>query len=339
VSVAPREIENAGSANAMRMLALARELYASPDERCVAALLAHELHQLFPIELAAVFLRGQDGVLRRAAARGRTELAAEVGMAAERALADGRASRRFDLHARAAESSARADLPDDVHVLTLALAPDGSLGMVALAVTGELRSVVDQEFLTALADVASSSIENLRLRERALEQAMLDHLTGLGNRRAFHQHLDALVSPPDRPSHAGEVTLVLFDIDDFKRVNDRFGHHAGDDVLRLVSRAILRAARSSEQVFRHGGDEFALVVHGRVGAGISAADRARDAVSSQRRSIPLPSLSAGVATFPDGADTRDGLLELADAALYAAKRAGKGQVVSFGRHGSLQPAE
>ena len=320
------------------MLAFAHGLLASPDERCIAALVARELHQLFRAEFAAVYLRGEGGSLTLTASNGRTDLVPAVRPVAERSLAAGRAVRAGSGEDAAAAARGEAGDPsDELQVIALPLMSDQSLGAVALVVTAEALPGVDHGFLAALCDVASSSIENVRLRRRALQQARRDHLTGLGNRRAFHEHLDRLISPPLLASSARDVTLVLFDIDDFKRVNDRFGHGVGDEVLRVVGRALLRASRSSEHAFRLGGDEFALVVHGRGDSGIRAAVRTQEAVLVQRRGISLPNLSAGVASFPNDADSRDDLLEKADAALYAAKRAGKGRVVTFGVLGASQP--
>ena len=161
---------------------------------------------------------------------------------------------------------------------------------------------------------------------RAMRLALTDPLTGLGNHRHFHERLEKELR------HAQEkrlpLTLCLVDVDDFKRINDRFGHPAGDRVLsRLATRL-----RQTGEAFRLGGDEFALLLPGydensaldRGGVG-RRADRAR---WSSSRSARSPSAS-GVATSPAHAGDRDELIRLADSALYWAKEYGKNRVRAY----------
>jgi diguanylate cyclase (GGDEF)-like protein len=122
---------------------------------------------------------------------------------------------------------------------------------------------------------------------------------------------------------------VIFDLDDFKQINDTKGHPVGDAVLRSVARILLREVRLGEEVFRIGGEEFAILVDGDRLAGLAAAERARTAVGKQKRGPVLPTLSAGVAVFPSDADDRDDLVQKADLALYSAKQRGKNRVVVY----------
>jgi len=157
---------------------------------------------------------------------------------------------------------------------------------------------------------------------RRSQLARVDALTALRNRRAFDEHLEALLRRPDGDAFA----LILFDLDNFKQINDQRGHPEGDRVLRDASRIALRELRVGEELFRIGGEEFAVVVSGSVDAGRSVAERVRKAVEDSRAN--LPTLSAGVAAFTPGAETKDELVQRADLALYAAKQAGKNQVAS-----------
>ena len=155
-----------------------------------------------------------------------------------------------------------------------------------------------------------------------------DGLTGLGNHLAFHEHLDARFADG---STGMELSVVMIDLDDFKAVNERHGHPAGDDALKDVARVILRHLRLEEEAFRVGGDEFAIVVEGLAEAGIAVAERVRRALGGQLRGRMLPTMSAGVAASPSDAAAKDDLLEKARAALHLAKTRGRNAVVGHMR--------
>ena len=152
----------------------------------------------------------------------------------------------------------------------------------------------------------------------ALKLAFTDPLTGLGNRRAFRERLDAAI---DASEQRGEqVALCLIDVDDFKDVNDRLGHIVGDRLLEEIA-ALFRVG----EAFRIGGDEFALVL---AACSLSRATTLTEQLVArvseiQIEGIETPSVSVGVALY-DG--HRDSLLRRTDAALYEAKRAGKNVV-------------
>jgi diguanylate cyclase (GGDEF)-like protein len=167
---------------------------------------------------------------------------------------------------------------------------------------------------------------------RRSSQARTDGLTGLPNQRSFSEHIDAVLRAAR--SAGSPVGLVLFDLDNFKQINDTRGHPAGDQVLRAVARVALREVRLDEEAFRVGGEEFAIVIGGTIEDGVCVAERVRAAVAAQPRDLQLPTLSAGVAAFPSQADTHDELVRTADLALYAAKRGGKNCVVPYS--GSLE---
>ncbi|RIH89811.1 GGDEF domain-containing protein [Calidithermus roseus] len=156
---------------------------------------------------------------------------------------------------------------------------------------------------------------------RVLEQSCTDSLTGLPNRRGLERALARELTLAER---SGEpLCLVLFDLDAFKRVNDTFGHAAGDKALRLVARVAREKLRRSDWVGRWGGEEFVAVLPGTLLlAAETIAQRLRKAVSALE---PVPacrlSISLGVAAYRPGESAAE-LLERADALHYRAKRAG-----------------
>ena len=157
---------------------------------------------------------------------------------------------------------------------------------------------------------------------RAMRLALTDPLTGLGNHRHFQERLRQELD--DARDRGRELTLCLVDIDDFKRVNDRFGHPMGDRVLAQVASRL----RQNGEAFRLGGDEFAVVLPG---IGAAAAPATATAIVQRLGVLDLErigdlTVSAGVATFPTHATTPDDLIRLADSSLYCAKENGKDRV-------------
>jgi diguanylate cyclase (GGDEF)-like protein len=166
---------------------------------------------------------------------------------------------------------------------------------------------------------AATALDNARLMETMAHQARHDNLTGLLGHRAFHESLAEGLE--------GErFSLAMVDIDDFKQINDAFGHPVGDEALRLVSDALERNVREHDRVFRVGGEEFAVLLAGLTGEhAAQAAERLRVAVAEVPFRVPLR-VSVGVASWPGGSAERDALIQNADAALYDAKRAGKDRI-------------
>jgi diguanylate cyclase (GGDEF)-like protein len=211
-------------------------------------------------------------------------------------------------------------------------AGEQSLGvLLAVGVT----ATIDLNLLAAVADLAASALVGEQRRAESVIEARRDPLTGVANRRAFDERIaGAFDAGPDLSS----VSVALLDLDDFKHINDTRGHSAGDRVLRQVAVVLLREARANEEVFRIGGDEFAVVVDGDSAAAFRVAARMRAALVRQRRGEPLPTLSAGVAGAPADASTSEALLRAADAALYAAKWSGRNRVVMYSTDARGRPA-
>jgi diguanylate cyclase (GGDEF)-like protein len=159
-------------------------------------------------------------------------------------------------------------------------------------------------------------------RARMAELAERDGLTGLYNRRASESLLGNLLSEPDAAD-----AIVLFDIDRFKSINDRFGHPAGDEVLRQVARRCESVLRRGDLFARWGGEEFLVLVRGASGEGVlNVAEQMRRAISAEPI-VPagIVTASFGVARF-DANDTMESWLQRADAALYRAKDKGRDRV-------------
>ncbi|MBW3536024.1 MAG: diguanylate cyclase [Gemmatimonadetes bacterium] len=164
-----------------------------------------------------------------------------------------------------------------------------------------------------------------RARRDAESAALIDTLTGLPNRRHLDIFLNATYAAAQR---GGTLAVVVFDLDRFKAVNDRYGHAAGDEVLRAVGRVLVAETRRTDVTVRFGGEEFVTVLPGAdEGAAVIFARRVRDSVRRLEFPWGRVSLSAGVARYREELASPDLLLAEADRALYAAKDQGRDRIV------------
>jgi diguanylate cyclase (GGDEF)-like protein len=186
--------------------------------------------------------------------------------------------------------------------------------------------VDDVRSAQALASQASAALRNALLYERTLQAAQCDHLTGLGNRRAFHEQLDTEVERAQR--HGRDLSVIVLDVDHLKVVNDARGHIAGDGVLERVADLTREGSRREDGVFRIGGDEFALVLpETTCDQARMMAERIRRAVEASHVGEPTDlTVSIGVSCLPEHGISSDQLFERADTAMYEAKRAGRNAV-------------
>jgi len=288
---------------------LARALANSSAPAEVAARVADALADLGDVSFAAAYLVGEHGKLRLESRRGAPAPSASHPRLAAKALAAGMPVR----------ADARADSSREV-ALPLVVGDD-RLGVLLVGVSAD-ASPRCESMLATVADLTAVSMGSLRRAEDALSEARRDPLTGAGNRRAFYERLELMLARQRRPS-----ALALFDLDGLKSINDRSGHESGDEVLRQVARRALATVRAADDVYRVGGDEFALVVDGDADIAERVSQRVRTAMTAQRRGPALPTISVGIAAYPEHASTPDELMSRADAAMYAAKHAGGNRVV------------
>ena len=191
------------------------------------------------------------------------------------------------------------------------------------------QQAIDINTFAMRLDAAYRELEatNAKLKETSFK----DEVTGLYNRRFFSLRLEEEISRFRRFNHP--VSVVVLDLDGFKSVNDEFGHAVGDETLRDIGQILMKHSRGINVVSRYGGDEFAvlLVETSKSGARLYA-DRIRQVVATFPYSHgKRVTASFGVASLPDDeASTSEELFRAADGALYAAKRAGKNQVVAAG---------
>lgn len=197
------------------------------------------------------------------------------------------------------------------------------------------RGAFDASFrriLEILANQAAATLSLIKDREQQRELAVRDGLTSLYNRRAFNELLVASIANEDRREE-GRLGLIILDLDHFKKLNDTFGHPAGDAALRSCARLLMQHLRKGDQAARFGGEEFVIILPGLdEDRAVQAAERLRVGVEKHRlvfegARIPLAA-SFGVAVWPaDGRDPET-LLASADRALYSAKESGRNRVVA-----------
>jgi diguanylate cyclase (GGDEF)-like protein len=205
-----------------------------------------------------------------------------------------------------------------------------------LVLLGEHFGEEDRIAAVTLAGHAAIALENARLHRMVERQALVDGLTGLANRRHLDQELVSNLARAERSG--GSLSLILGDLDDFKRVNDEHGHACGDTVLREFAALMNEVVREGDTAGRWGGEEFALLLPDPTVDGAQrVAERLRQALEEQvilsPEGEPLRvTVSLGVASFPD-LGGRAELVAAADEALYRAKRAGKNRVVVSVRNG------
>jgi diguanylate cyclase (GGDEF)-like protein len=192
----------------------------------------------------------------------------------------------------------------------------------------------DAQLLWILSLVAENLLTREASNEGLLRFVFTDYLTGLKTRGYFEQQLDLEFKRAERRKQ--KFSLLMIDIDNFKQLNDTFGHHVGDQVLRDVTSILMKDMREVDTVARYGGEEFVIILPETTETGaMYVAQRLRRAVEQARFFAGSPdrvqhlTISIGIAVYDTDAQFKRDLIEFSDAALYAAKRAGRNRVVAY----------
>jgi diguanylate cyclase (GGDEF)-like protein len=206
-----------------------------------------------------------------------------------------------------------------------------TLGAISIARRGGDFTIEQCDLLAYLTTQTAVSLENVDLHRRIQRQAITDELTGLSNVRHFHELLDQEIERAQRFNN--HIGLVMVDIDNFKSVNDTYGHPQGDRVLQLVAKVMRDACRSTDHPARYGGEELALVLpETDLEGGFTIAEAIRRGVEALE--VPLEggktlrlTISAGVSALDRFTVDPAALVQASDTALYEAKRAGKNRTM------------
>lgn len=197
---------------------------------------------------------------------------------------------------------------------------------------GEEFTDEDEDLLLTLGFHSSFALEKARMHQGAMKLATTDGLTGLNNHRTFQERLEVEIARAKRFNH--RLSLLIIDIDYFKKFNDNFGHRVGDEVLRRVACLLAESTRNIDFAARYGGEEFVLILpETAIEGAVLTAERIREVIARRKMNVNGKDLSVtvsiGVASFPEDADYREMLIERADNALYSAKKSGRNKVVAF----------
>ena len=210
---------------------------------------------------------------------------------------------------------------------------DQVIGLVSVARGDRSFTHGERELFAYLTNQASVSVENVDLHETVQKQAVTDELTGLFNHRRFQEVMTAEVERARRYGH--ELGLIMLDIDNFKQVNDTYGHLTGDNVLRAVARVLRQSSRDVDEPARYGGEEMAVALPlTDLEGAYQFAERVRRRIEALELALldgagtlqVTASFGAASLSSADSAD-KDALVAAADAALYEAKRTGKNRTV------------
>lgn len=219
------------------------------------------------------------------------------------------------------------------HSLCVPLIAQGeAIGLLSFQnITAE--TAPSRAYLELMAEALGLALANQRLRDALLEKALFDPLTGLRNRHHLEDTMRTQIAQAMRNDEP--VSCLMIDIDHFKSINDRFGHEAGDQVIKSVAAIIQRAVHDGGLAFRYGGEEFLALL---TGADEEAAHARATEIYNGVRELSLRyglseigpvDVSIGIASYPQHAQS-DSLLRAADVALYRAKELGRSRIVSFG---------
>jgi len=205
------------------------------------------------------------------------------------------------------------------------------IGSVRMEAARDLWTPDRQRLLESYLSGAASALSNLRLLDRMKQQANIDMLTGLYNRRFLEDYARKLFAIAKRREQP--VGMIMLDLDHFKNFNDAYGHEVGDRILRHFAKTVTASMRETNLAARYGGEEFIVILPDTSAKSCAlVADRIRKAVmtmmvpSNTEKPLPQLTVSVGVAAFPEHGHTLEEIIQASDKALYESKRAGRNRV-------------
>jgi diguanylate cyclase (GGDEF)-like protein/PAS domain S-box-containing protein len=297
------------------------------------AIVREAAEHLFPGSAGALFIYRESRDLLEQAASWSTAAKADATLVPDDCWAL-RLGRPHFVHARGTVRCRHAPLPGQSYVCMPVQGQGQVLGLLHFGLEVNARSsrpgAEAERRLRALTDTIGPALANLKLRDALRELALHDPLTGLYNRRYME---DALAREFHRSRRSGKpVSIIMIDIDHFKRFNDTFGHDAGDFVLSAVAKTIGKNVRPSDIVCRYGGEELAVVlVEANPECAAQRAEKLRTALRDTNLThngqvLPAPTASFGVAAYPQHGENTTDVMKAADQALYRAKKEGRDRV-------------
>lgn len=218
-------------------------------------------------------------------------------------------------------------------VIVPLICQNGVVGVLNLSdkIDADSFTCGDIALIELFSQLVGASIGNIKLFEKTQLQATTDGLTGFVNHKTFYDILEKELWRSRR--YGGQISMIMIDIDNLKKINDTYGHRAGDKVIKTISRKIKECVRQIDITARYGGDEFAVILpNTSLGDAIVVAERMVNAVSNspvswKKEQIPL-SVSIGLGEY-DAETTPEDITSYSDEALYTAKQAGKNTIRIF----------
>jgi diguanylate cyclase (GGDEF)-like protein len=311
--------------------AIAQQMTAVLDLKDLLSKVCFLIQKEFQVCQVSVLLKDEEELVLRAS---HGKLAAPIAEGERLSAGEELWHRALDAGKTLVENKVKANLETAPHAETgsrmcIPLVSFGqTLGVLVLdTARADAFNANDMQPLESAADICATAIQNAHYVERVKQLAYLDGLTGIFNRRFFELRI---IEEIERARRFGTgLAVLMIDIDQFKRLNDEFGHLLGDEVLRQVSSIVHQELRKIDVLCRYGGEEFAILlsqtnaIHA-----LGVAEKLRKIVEAwQFPGVPRPvTISAGTANYGDHGTTRDELVKSADAGLYAAKQAGRNRI-------------